>query len=512
MRVQSPTTRQSSPAALDADLVFRVKEQTQALEDRGAKNGARRLNEVLLRFDYYTVEGAAQYIRKDEIIDEMEGQPHKLLSTLRLLRNVLSVTPIVLTWFALFGAATAYESDLATAPNDIYQPFLLLWQEGFHGKLQWPFLIFSSAAVADFWLLLGLVILVILIPISERWHLNRLHASLTDFDVVIDDLLAEIGQSGVDAHLADSDVAKLSTIIKDAIEQTLGHLMLKYNQVAENALKHVESANESTKLLVKNFDDNLVIFNSDVKLLTDDLKKVDQNIDGYGQRLQELSEASGKLAGSSNDLASNAKSLADSANLNVQASQGISARLSDLNVAQQEIIKTQKEVAQELATTQRQVVNDVTTSQQNVVQKIADSQREVVTELTGAAGVVESSGKNTRDAASNLERVAVSLEQLTRADFQSMTDGVKKANQDLVDEVRKTSIEVQHVVQGLSQVGMQLQQTTRELNDAALALKAAPAKAQSPAGVFASKVIYLIVSSGALIVIGELALLAMRMH
>lgn len=510
MLTQSQMLNQSSRATLDAGLAARVKDQIEMLKKRGAKNGARRLDDVMQHFEHYTVEGASQHIRKDDIIDELENQPRGVLgialSGLRFLRNVFSILPIVITWLALFFAASAYQSDLATKQSDVYQPFLLLWQEGFHGRI----LPFSEAARWDFIFLSGLIVSIILIPLLERWRLNRLHASLESFDTTIDDLLAEIGQVGADAHLADSDVAKLSGIIKDAIEQTLGHLMLKYNQVAENALKHVESANESTKLLVKHFDDNLVIFNSDVKLLTDDLQKVDQNLDGYGQRLQELSEASNKLAGSSNDLASNAKSLAESANLNVRASEGIGERLSDLNVAQQEIIKAQKDVVQGLATTQKQVITDITTSQQSVVQTIAESQKEVVEQLTGAADQVERSGKNTRDVANNLGQVAKNLEQLTRADFQSMTDGVKKANQDLVDEVQKTSNGVQMMIQGLSQIGTQLQQTTREFNDAASKLNSIPTQIQIPAGPFAGKKLVFTSIAVAVLIIGELAVLVMH--
>ncbi len=499
MYAQSPAVNQPLLITLDAQLVSRLKDHIRILRDRGAKNGARRLEEVIQHFSFYTVEGAARYICKDDIIDELESQPHRWLSTMRGVRNVLSVAPIVITWFALFGAANAYESDLATRQSDLYQPFLLLWQEGFHGKLSGFYPVFSMAAFADFWLLLLLVISIILIPVFEQRHLNHLHASLADFDTAMDDLLAAIGKSGADAHLADSDVAKLSTIIEESIRNTLGNLMMKYNQVAENALKHVESANESTKLLVKNFDDNLVIFNGDVRLLTSDLQKMDQNIGGYGQRLQELGEANNKLVGSSNDLALNAKNLADSATLSAQASQGISAHLSDLNAAQQEIIRTQKDVAQEFATTQRQVVTDVTSSQQSVVQKIADSQKEVVEQLTGAADQVERSGKNTRDVANNLGQVAMNLEKLTRADFQLMTD-----------EVTKTSSEVQRMVQGLSQVGAQLQQTTQALDAAAQKLNAASAQTQNPVGPFAGKLIFTSAALAALAVIGELAFLVIH--
>jgi len=66
-----------------------------------------------------------------------------------------------------------------------------------------------------------------------------------------------------------------------------------------------------------------------------------------------------------------------------------------------------------------------------------------------------------------LNRVATNLEQLTRADFQAMTDGVKRANQDLVYEVQRTAGAIQGVINGLSQIGTQLYQTTQGLSAAA---------------------------------------------
>src|SRR5579885_1606538 len=59
----------------------------------------------------------------------------------------------------------------------------------------------------------------------------------------------------------------------------------------------------STAALVKNFDDDLVVFNSDVKLLTGDLQKMDKHLGDYSQKLTDLTTASSKLANSSSDLA-----------------------------------------------------------------------------------------------------------------------------------------------------------------------------------------------------------------
>jgi methyl-accepting chemotaxis protein len=476
MAAQSPSAAPAVSSGLDAKLAVRVKDLAQKLRELGAPDGARRLEVVVQQFEYFTVEGASHYIQKDAILDELEGRSHRLLTILRGVRNLLSIAPIAFTWWALHLAADAYQRDLNDPhfANDLYQPFLLLWQEGFHGN-HGSVISFSTAALLDALLLSSLVLLIVFfIPFLEKRHRERMHDALRDdidptkdFDRTIDALLAALGQAGANAHLADADIAKLSNAIQNAIQTTLSRLLLSYDRVAEEARKFVEDTHKQTADLVKNFDDNLVVFNSDVKLLTGDLQKMDKHLGDYSQKLTDLTNASSKLAESSSKLAQNAGQMADSAQKSSQASQGISDRLKDLNDTQQEIVSTQKNVVQDLATTQQKIVQDVTTSQQTIVDKIADSQKEVVDKLTGAADIVEKSGGHTRDSARELNRVATNLEQLTRQDFQAMTDGVKRANQDLVREVLQISGAVQGMITGLSQINGQLYQTTQGLSAAA---------------------------------------------
>lgn len=475
----------SSPVAptIDTSKVKKqVEDLAQKLQERGAKDGARRLKVVAKHIQYLTIEGAFQYLRRDEIVEELENQPHELLSFLRFWRNVLSIAPIVLTWLALGLAAIAYQSDLADTrhyPDDLFQPFLQLWQEGFHGNHGFV-ITFSSAAFSDFGLLTLLVTLIVFIPIFEWLHRKELYIFLENCDAVIDDLLAAIAQDGANAHLADSDIQKISK----AIEQTLQKVLLNYDRVAGEAREFVKNTNQSTQSLVKNFEDNLIVFNSDVKLLTNDLQKLDNNLDSYGQKLTELTDASSKLVGSSNDLARNAKSMADSANQSSQASQGISSQLSALNIAQQEIVKTQQQVTNTIAQTQQQVASTITQSQQqmantiaqtqgdvvkqfaatqqNVVQEIESAQKNVVKEITSVADHMEDSTKNTRDVAKELENVVQGLKNMTQADFQSMTNQVGNA-----------ATQVDRVAASLSQVDQQMLATTKALSDVATSFKQA---------------------------------------
>jgi hypothetical protein len=65
------------------------------------------------------------------------------------IRNVLVLLPIALTWFALFESTRAYRTYIDAHPEEISQPFLLLWQRGFDGSGGFFATSFSTLAIID---------------------------------------------------------------------------------------------------------------------------------------------------------------------------------------------------------------------------------------------------------------------------------------------------------------------------------------------------------------------------
>jgi len=86
----------------------------------------------------------------------LAGKHSRLWAVLEVIRNVLVFAPIAVTWFGLSIAATAYAQLLSARPELISRPFLLLWQEGFDGRVV---LNFSSLAITDA-SLIGVLILL----------------------------------------------------------------------------------------------------------------------------------------------------------------------------------------------------------------------------------------------------------------------------------------------------------------------------------------------------------------
>jgi hypothetical protein len=76
----------------------------------------------------------------------LAGAHSRLWAMLEVVRNVLVFAPIAVTWMGLSLAAGAYADLLAARPDLVSQPFLLLWQTGFGGRL---LLNFSTLALID---------------------------------------------------------------------------------------------------------------------------------------------------------------------------------------------------------------------------------------------------------------------------------------------------------------------------------------------------------------------------
>ncbi len=89
----------------------------------------------------------------------------RLWAVLEVIRNVLVFAPIAVTWFGLSVAATAYAELLSARPDLVSRPFLLLWQEGFEGRLP---LNFSSLAITDASLIGVLIVLSLALHIRSE--------------------------------------------------------------------------------------------------------------------------------------------------------------------------------------------------------------------------------------------------------------------------------------------------------------------------------------------------------
>jgi hypothetical protein len=93
----------------------------------------------------------------------LAGAHSRFWVVLEVLRNVLVFAPIAVTWFGLSLAAGAYADLIASQPGLVSQPFLLLWQQGFGGRIVFNF---GTLAIID------ASLIGILIVLSFALHLR----------------------------------------------------------------------------------------------------------------------------------------------------------------------------------------------------------------------------------------------------------------------------------------------------------------------------------------------------
>ena len=90
------------------------------------------------------------------------------LGIMEVIRNVLVLVPLVVTWISLANAAQLYGEVLSEYPELAEKPFLAMWQEGFE-VLGSPSQTFSDMASTDFWLLLATVGVALIVHVLRDW-------------------------------------------------------------------------------------------------------------------------------------------------------------------------------------------------------------------------------------------------------------------------------------------------------------------------------------------------------
>jgi hypothetical protein len=230
------TVSNSDLKALNPVLAGNVSKLVNTLRHQRAYEGAKRLELVSQEFTKLTIEEAYHIIAPNITHSEVEELYARKLGILHVLRNALSLCPLILTWTALFLAAISYQQVLANPKYrdvDQYRPFLRLWQEGFHGA---TWLTFSNAALGDV-ILLSLVLLfvVLIIPVSESVALRRASKIALDLENVTDGLMRVVGEKGINPITSEADVDKVIHKIKQTVESSL----LASKQAADQAKQFI---------------------------------------------------------------------------------------------------------------------------------------------------------------------------------------------------------------------------------------------------------------------------------
>lgn len=157
----------------------------------------------------------------------LAGAHSRLWAVLEILRNVLVFAPIAITWFGLSLAAGAYADLIGARPDLVSQPFLLLWQQGFGGRIAFNF---GTLAIVD------ASLIGVLIALSLALHIRselRDVAFQTNVLLKESEIRALLGQasslgaldiSGADAEKILADMAAEERRIYERASEREGQL------------------------------------------------------------------------------------------------------------------------------------------------------------------------------------------------------------------------------------------------------------------------------------------------
>jgi len=106
-------------------------------------------------------------------------------------RNVLVFLPIFLTWFALFEASRRYGAYITAHPDEVRQPFLLLWQNNFGEPAGFLSPTFSTIAIIDALLIALIIALTFYVHGRRERREDAINETAQAFQRELDNVLAE---------------------------------------------------------------------------------------------------------------------------------------------------------------------------------------------------------------------------------------------------------------------------------------------------------------------------------
>lgn len=170
-------------ASIDERASARMEALSRAI---ATDDGRQRWAEVDLRRAFNTEHLAYAYALKKE-----GGYAHSTIATADRIRNILVLAPILLTWFALAEASRAYAAFIAENPDEVRQPFLLLWERGFGGHASALAPSFSTVALIDAVIIAAIIALTFYAHGRREAREDAVEKTALAFQTDLDNVLAE---------------------------------------------------------------------------------------------------------------------------------------------------------------------------------------------------------------------------------------------------------------------------------------------------------------------------------
>ena len=213
-----------------------------------------RLAEAVRQGRHDEAKGYAAAVDAHATAEVITARRSPIWGILEVARNVLVFAPIAVTWFGLSTATDAYAKLLAQQPNLMGRPFLLLWQESFHGVGN--VVSFSTLAAIDAALIGLLIALSLAIHVRSDFRDARTRAATLVKESQIRATLAHatgMAASGMGSDEADDLLDQMAAEERRVFERAIEREQQLYD--LEGAIAQLRSSaselSDAAKLLVE---------------------------------------------------------------------------------------------------------------------------------------------------------------------------------------------------------------------------------------------------------------------
>lgn len=231
-------------------------------------------------------------------------------------RNIVIIVPLTLTWLTLALAAIEYVVDITNHPDDIYQPFLALWQNGFP-HAGWPITItLADVGFVDFFLLAYILYLTFREQRIQRDAQDEAQLLTKKVDDVTQQLVAiSSGKTHRAVVGPDATAQDVANAMQDVIDQAFNRAQ-QFNDAAEHRLTQIADAAQQSILASQQAVEQLLADRLDpaIRSMSDNIAQLQGQLAASQRGIDQLAAASGQIAAAAGELARNAGAYMAAAN------------------------------------------------------------------------------------------------------------------------------------------------------------------------------------------------------
>jgi len=431
-------------------------------ETLGASSGTQRVGFICDQYDKLSPDVAYHWIDPTGLQNEIEDAQTHRIELVHILRNCISLLPLVLTWFALFSATASYQQCIeANQCDSTKQTFLALWQaDGFRGRT----FTFSIAALADVMLLLLYLSFIVFTYLLER----RAHRTSIDFSqrlqATTEKLMKAIAVEGATPISSEADVDRVAQAVSQVVEQAteMNKEMLK--SAKESVDQALQAAQQSTIQAIQ------AAQQSNLNAVQSIQQTINQALQSSQQSTQQIIESAQKAITSSNrqmeelfdrEIGPMMKTFnTDMVSLHKELG-SYQGRLNELTAASKQL----SQASETLVKNADRYIN-IGKEISNQIAALNSTQQHVLSQIGAIAGNIGSAARDISVATASMSAATHSMSTATHAIesvAMQMTNGVQSTINTMTAQVGRAS-------QSLGQVGAELQTTTYYLNKTATLL------------------------------------------